>query len=993
MTSKPIIRYSVVDQMRDFEKYELVLKLNPINTNEDSNETIDCVLSGVWFGCDLKPKEVIHVLDAKYDNQSKRLHISNEFGFVVKSPDLLISSTILMSANYCMRKAWLSAKFSGWSQNNRPMLIGTIVHQLFQNSCLERVKGFHGINELFLRDINDFINDFYSIGITRNQVIEEVSPYIPSIAEWIDKYIHNMSDIENSSDSQSKSQNNCKLKVIKICDIEDSIWSPQWGLKGVVDLTLEVAIGDNEVNTKSIMPLELKTGKASFSSEHIGQVGLYSIMMEDMRPVDGLLLYLKDKPQMRRILTKRIVKRDLIQLRNRLVEHLKNVDSGPEPLNSYRICSKCDHLLDCALTLKTIESENSMKSRVMSEQLIPEVISHLSEKDLKFFKKWISLLNLEMKEVKERDIDSKVGFWTESSSVRESKGLCFGKLNILRYLDDSVVFIRSDKYLSDSKDFILSDSVMRRWERVVVSIDSNSDSFDVKANKQIALSMGFIKNIDNKSIELVLDKRVNRLQQKCLFRIDHLSNSGIILSNYTNLLRLMDSCDNQSEKLRNIIIGERRVQHSNKWKRKIVTKGKHILKTLNRVQQISILKALSTDSYQLLRGMPGAGKTQTIIAMIRLLVALDQSVLITSYTHAAVDNILLKLRNHSIDFLRVGSEKRVDPQLLSYTVSAQTSSLKTMEELEDYYTSVKVVASTCLGVSTHPIFKRRIFDYCIVDEASQVLLPTCLGPLFHCNRFLLVGDPKQLPPVVQSKDAKEGGLDQSLFVLLQNDSNTTDLTIQYRMNSEIMRISNELTYNGVLKCANLDVLTQTLSPKDLSFLNQNNWISQVMASDLNKSVLFIDTDAIPAPEVRDIKGKVFNQFEAKIVEIIVKNFLKYFDIRAQQIGVISPYQRQVRHIRELLALEDLDVNTVDQFQGRDKEIVIYSCVKSNSLDSFASNTEILNDRRRLNVALTRAKSKLILIGSKSTLIKFNPFYQLFSILRSDQILSLISLEF
>ncbi|XP_054168216.1 DNA replication ATP-dependent helicase/nuclease DNA2-like [Oppia nitens] len=990
MASKLSYRFIVLDQLRDDQKYELRLKLRPVSKCEQSaNEDVNCLLTGIWFSCDVEVNEIIHVLDTKYDNNTCTMIVDNTNGFVVKNPDLLISSTTLMSAKYCVRKAWLSAKFVGWTHANRSMIIGVMVHQLFQESCQQRLRTVDEIRALFMSIVDNFITDLYAIVMTKDEAIQEVTPYLTSIVQWIDKYMYNMSVVE---DMNYSNKNEKKIQIMKVLDIEDSVWSTKLGLKGIVDLTVKVAVNDNNIQTSFTMPLELKTGKPSFSDEHIGQIGLYSVMLDERDKThsnEGLLLYLKDKPQMRQIITKRVVKRDLFQMRNNLVKHLTNVESGPEPLNSYRICSKCDHLMDCCLTLQTLESHHLSHSTSMSEQLIPQIISHLSALDLEFFKKWMTLLNMELKEVIDRDSDSKVGFWTELSTDREAKGLGFGKLKILRQTNDSIVFVRCDKYLDDCNDFNLTDNVMRRWERVAISIDDiNIKVPEMYRINKIALLIGFIKRVDRHEIEVISDKSGNLLSNR-LYRIDHISNTGLISHNFTNILRLMDSDDDQSKKLRQIVIHKKSVTFVQKFKKQIITKGKHILKVLNRNQQRAILSALSTDSYILIQGMPGAGKTQTIVALIRLLVALEQSVIITSYTHSAVDNILLKLKEYKIDFLRIGSEKRVNPELLSYTNASKTSSFKTLEQLLSFYSSTQVVATTCYGVSSHPLFKRKVFDYCIVDEASQVLLPACLGPLFYCNRFLLVGDSRQLPPVVQNEKAKQLGLDQSLFVLLQNETNTRDLTIQYRMNSEIMRLSNELTYNGVLMCATLDVCNQTLVSSDLTYLVQNNWITKVIQNDLSNSVIFIETDLISAPEIRDQKGKVFNEIESKIIKIIVKNLLKYFVITTQQIGVISPYQKQVGFLRDTITLDGLEVNTVDQFQGRDKDVIIYSCVKSNTNESVGNN-EILNDERRLNVAITRAKKKLVIIGNKSTLNKYKPFHKLFNILRNDQILSLNS---
>jgi DNA replication ATP-dependent helicase Dna2 len=1003
MSSKTVYRFLIVDQTKDDNRRQIHLKLKPIVRNEDSKESYDCLVTGIWFDCSLKVNQIIHIIEPKFDKHFNTFIVNNEFGFIIIFPDLLISSTTLMSANYCMRKSWLSTKFSGWSQPNKSMLVGNIVHQLFQDSCRQRLKGIDRISELFSSIFDNFIDDCYAIGVNRSQIEKDVSIYIPSIAKWLDNYIHSISSFDDKeSDKYSNiSDNDIKLQALKVRDIEDNIWSTKLGLKGKVDVTLDVVIHERQTKRKQTVPLELKTGKASFSNEHSGQVSLYSIMMEDRTQTnEGLLLYLKDGPLMRQIITKRPVKRDLLQLRNELVNHLNNIDIGPKPKNNYRICSQCDHLFDCALTLQTLETENLTHSEIMSKELIPQVISHLSNADLDFFKKWISLLHLELTHVNERDFDSKLGFWNESSNIRESKGLGFAKLTLFEQTDGSAVFIRNHKFFESLGNFNLSNNVMRQWERVALSIDviNTPKKNEIFQNncKQIAIALGFIKSIDSEQIELVLDKKLESTHKNSIFRIDHLSSNNLLTTNFTNLLRLMDSSSVQSERLRKLIIGQKVVSHTQQFQRKIVTKGRHILKPLNEHQQRAVLKALSTDSYILLRGMPGAGKTQTIVALVRLLVALEQSVLITSYTHAAVDNILLKLKSHNIEFLRIGSEKRVHRDLHSYTVAMKTSNLKTIEELENYYSSVRVVASTCLGVSSHPIFNRRSFDYCIIDEASQVLLPTCLGPLFHGNRFMLVGDHKQLPPVVQSESAKLLGLDQSLFVILQNETNITDLTIQYRMNEEIMRIANQLTYDGVLKCGSTDISSATLTAMDHSYLDRNDWIAEVMRTDLSNSVIFLDTDEIPAEEIRDSNGKVCNEIEVKIVQSIVQNLLKYFKLTVNDIGVISPYQRQVRLLKEMICINNIEINTVDQYQGRDKDVIIYSCVRSKSHDSNAcdsSRAEILCDERRLNVAITRAKKKLIIIGSKTTLIKYNPFYRLISILRLDQILSIPKSDF
>jgi len=145
-------------------------------------------------------------------------------------------------------------------------------------------------------------------------------------------------------------------------------------------------------------------------------------------------------------------------------------------------------------------------------------------------------------------------------------------------------------------------------------------------------------------------------------------------------------------------------------------------------------------------GMPGTGKTTTIAKIIESLVDAGKSILLTSYTHTAVDNVLIKLKESNVDFLRLGNLDKVLPSIQPYTPN-YNGDLQTVEYIEKVYGSKKIVATTCLGIN-HWIFSKRKFDYCIVDEASQITLPICLGPIRFARVFILVGDQYQLPPVV-----------------------------------------------------------------------------------------------------------------------------------------------------------------------------------------------------------------------------------------------------
>lgn len=245
--------------------------------------------------------------------------------------------------------------------------------------------------------------------------------------------------------------------------------------------------------------------------------------------------------------------------------------------------------------------------------------------------------------------------------------------------------------------------------------------------------------------------------------------------------------------------------------------------------------------------------------------------------------------------------------------------------------------------------RNRHFDYCIVDEASQLSLPACVGPIRLATRFILVGDHYQIAPLVRSKSCQDEQHQISLFEHLVNvyPSKVSMLRKQYRMNAEIMSLSNTLVYKGQLQCGNDQV---------------RNW-KIGLAGLPNASVIFIDTDSLDAVEKR--AGQSFqNELEASVVKILAKLLCK-----TCQVAIISPYRPQL----ELLQVDYGGVHyisTIDCFQGRDSECVILSTVRSNK-DGVIG--EILSDRRRLNVAFSRAKKLFIIVGSRQTILEHKVF--------------------
>jgi DNA replication ATP-dependent helicase Dna2 len=379
-----------------------------------------------------------------------------------------------------------------------------------------------------------------------------------------------------------------------------------------------------------------------------------------------------------------------------------------------------------------------------------------------------------------------------------------------------------------------------------------------------------------------------------------------------------------------------------------------------------------------------------------------------------VDNILLKLKHDNIPILRLGAPAKVHPEVRDFaTLAGQPMS--SFEEIRRAWHDTPVVATTCLGIN-HPIFNERTFDYCIVDEASQITLPICLGPIRMARTFVLVGDHNQLPPLVQNEEARLGGLDMSLFKLLSDThpQSVVNLEHQYRMCEDIMTLSNTLIYSGRLKCGtealrfaelhipDMDALrarhfnaTSFLSsqqqqqqqsrpgsshshnmslspPRPTSFCPSPRpgtcWLADLLAPDAR--VRFVNTDGLLPLAREQAKGsRIVNPCEARVVAQLVDALLAV-GVPAREIGVVTHYRSQLALLRHsIIRRADADggvveMHTADRFQGRDKAVVILSLVRSN--DNCAIG-ELLKDWRRINVAFTRAKTKLLVVGSRATL--------------------------
>ncbi|XP_074594550.1 DNA replication ATP-dependent helicase/nuclease DNA2-like [Brevipalpus obovatus] len=941
-----------------------------------SDGIYECHLSGSWCRSDVSIGDIVNV---RSDQFSDNIYtVDNQHGLITIGPDNLITSTLLSSSIFCMRKAWLSEKFKGYFMNpmgknvtligNKFMLIGTMVHNIFQIACEKRSKSIDDLQIIMDSVLQkpDIISECILVNISAEELANEVKEYLPSILRWLQKYVlYGPGELDDEP---------LKVQINTIKDIEDNIWAPSLGVKGKVDASCQVTI-HGQMPRKILMPLELKTGRASFSSEHMGQVSLYSMMMKERGSNEcdsGLLLYLKNEPRMRSVQIKRPVEKALIERRNELAYFLSQPLDGPDLRDSEYYCPKCDHVLDCCLMAKSFEPEKVQSSPLFGGQLIPSNLAHLDPIEIEFFKRWISLVSMEVEEIK---TERQLIFWSEHSSSREAKGLGLSDLVIDNIDQECVVLKRSPDSVNIS---LFNSSAGLVGERVAISVDETCETVPTK----VAIFVGWVSKMDSLEIEVIVDRKVRSFDREQRFRVDIVNSSSIFSINYDNLLILMDTSQ-QSKKLRDLIVFRqppKYVPFLSSTKKAIATNLINEL-NLNLIQQEAVLDLLSVDDYMLIRGTPGSGKTSTIVAMVKLLLRFNKSVLISSHTHAAVDNILCKLKDSEIDFVRFGSDSRIHPLIRSHSAKTKTKDITETTKLYKFYQDLKVAGVTCMGVLSDPLLTMKTFDFCIIDEATQILFPANLGPLFFSSRFILVGDENQLPPVVQSKKARVEGLGESLFTMLLETTQSISLPIQYRMNREIMSRPSQLFYRSTLKCGSEQIATAVIPKADGS--TGLSWLDRVLSHDLSHSFIFLNTDHI-LDWGTDDPDPVTNPMEVLLCKRIVDELTERNRISPTEIGIISPFQRQVSLLKREIDDKNILISTIDQFQGKERMVVLFSLVKRKDLsDRTPSKDEILSDGRRLNVALTRAAQKLVLLGSRSLLNLYEPFNQLFKLMDED----------
>ncbi len=426
---------------------------------------------------------------------------------------------------------------------------------------------------------------------------------------------------------------------------------------------------------------------------------------------------------------------------------------------------------------------------------------------------------------------------------------------------------------------------------------------------------------------------------------------------------------------------------------------------LNSTQEEAVNKVLRAKDVAVVHGPPGTGKTTTLVEAIYETLHRENQVLVCAQSNAAVDWIAEKLVDRGVAVLRIGNPSRVNDKMLSFTYERRFESHPLYSELwsirkairetsrkrheriselkdratqieiqinEDLFSQARVVASTLVS-SNHRVLSGRKFSTLFIDEAAQALEAACWIAIRKAERVVLAGDHCQLPPTIKCIDAARGGLSNTLMekIVTGKPQSVSLLKVQYRMHQAIMHFPSHWFYSGEVYAA----------PQ----------VHNRSILDYDTPLVWLDTSGQDFQEefVGDSYGRI-NKSEANLLLTELENYIKRIGAKRMlderiDFGIISPYKAQVQYLRNEIKRsrflrpfkEAITVHTVDGFQGQERDVIFISLVRANDDGQIG----FLSDLRRMNVAITRARMKLVILGDASTLTKHKFYRELFEYIK------------
>ncbi len=900
----------------------------------------------------------------------------------VLEPDTLLNITDLSQADYCNRKYLLNRLIS--SPPSTASLRGNLIHACFTKLLKHdaTTTDSHKTSLDMLRKTFEEVLAASSMemalaNVSADTMRIDVQPHLESLAVWYDS---NRISLWGNSD---------EAHVVRA---ETFLLVPEIGLRGRLDVYWEQPMNQSL--------LELKTGGASGDipkSDHRQQVHGYQALLavrqnSKMNKAKAQLLYSGTPGQATSRGLKLEVKslQRITTVRNTLI--LSHA-TGTPPAPPARKCTKCSMLNTCERVSTLLDWQppqpilEPQPEESEAEPLVPTSTRRPkvdNPEDAALFTHYYNLLHLEGKAGE----DALALLWKNTVDERIALGktiLCTQFLQHKRVNDgwEQAFTCDNQSELREGDEILLSRNNPITGEVVTGTI------MKISAREVTVWTRELLEGPIADSDAIVIDSYGNDL---------------VHVRTLQNLLRWLDV---EPQHLRDIVAGRVRPR--------FVGVPVPARKDFNKEQNTAVERAVQMQDYVLIQGPPGTGKTSVIAEIVKRLTQQGQRVLLAAFTNQAVDNMLKRLDKEGFsDFVRLGHERSVhsdiEPYLLKERVKQrmQAEGMGTNSVL-DILRETPVLASTTATWSSDKYVPSLLetqetapmqFDVAIIDEASQLTVPAILGALRFVKRFILVGDDKQLPPLVLSKEAAELGLADSLFSMLKRHeerytekhpdtlSACVALKTQYRMNRWISHFSSTVFYEKQL-IAHKSAANRRLGVGSTRPATWQEPVTITRAIAPEFPLVFVDVRGEPENGVLKASNA-----EALAVRDIVHGLLER-GIREEAIGIIALYRAQVANIRRVLFEDDalsgweglpittpLSVDTVDRFQGGERSVIILSFATTSEPEINSLRREFLTNGNRLNVALTRAQHKMILVGCVSALEHLPIFDRLITYCRS-----------
>lgn len=850
-----------VSEVHEKKNESMVIQVD-LKVRNANNQQFLLVLMGNWIYCTPPVGATINYIGTFDPVNNNMAVIDNEKrNMIVVEPGTMVSCTNIADSLYCERKVVLRSRLRSAGDTTTAIVYGSIIHEIFQ-SCLAKNQ----FKRRFIRPkitalVQEWSEELLLAGVTAEIASEHLESKVSKLCQWGNNFLRSNPLVKVT---ETRSQTQKLVSIGKIIDIEEELWSATYGIRGFVDATVETCIRTSRDDTdikRFLVPLEIKTSvnpKSTFT--HQAQTTLYTLLLSERYEIDidfGLLVY-SDNATTIIVPTIQREVMDLIIKRNQIAMSLNKKDSLPPMIDNERQCRLCEYL-DYCVVYKCVEN-NATISRKAVEKMGPaagilrdyvDLVGKVKKKHIDFFKHWHTVLDKE-----EQGMENHMKeLWEMTSATREKVGRCFSSVQTKELMSQNISTDTTAHYTYklapyESRKFDLKSSELHSGDRIVVSDE----------NGHIFLASGVLLEVSESYLIVKVKKRLPDILQKQLgFDINSNQSYNSLLHSYWDQENFEAPADATPQLFRvdknefafNLNIARNNLVElllnrlgSNRLLNVIVDLKPPVFNkmlrhpelesiSLNADQQAALNKVASGMDYTIVSGMHGTGKSHTIAAIVEYLVTQKhKTVLVTANTHRDVDDLVVKMGGRGFGVLRIGGWS-ADPAVLAHMpVSAK---IHNEADVHAVYMEPPVVATTCLGI-THWVFTRRLrFDYCIIDEASQVSLPTALGPVCFAEKFILVGDDSDFHGIKSTDNVGPvSALKENISLMerlsVHESLATVRLDTQYRMCDDITELANRVFYNGALRCGSPEIAGRVLGISAENLSSETEWIRRVLAN-------------------------------------------------------------------------------------------------------------------------------------------------------------------